>query len=314
MLHVAIQTEPITEVNPQENGGYHLGLEAQNRGYTVYYYTPDDLFYKTPSVYAKACLVTYLPDEDPSYVLGAEEIINLKEMDVILLRQDPPFDMQYVSTTYLLERLMDDVLIVNNPKTVRDLSEKMPLMDFPDLAPPTLITRDKDEIEKFRAEQGEIIMKPLYSLGGQGIFHLDQNNKNLHSLIEAHKLVSCEPLMVQKFLPEVTDGDKRIVLVEGELIGAMNRRSPVVGQLQVSGFFGGILEEIVLSKRDLEITKAVGAYLKEKDILFAGIDIIGDYLTEINMTTPTERQQFKRIYGINVNKPIWDAIEARIKK
>jgi len=243
--------------------------------------------------------------------LGEEVHLDLSEMDVVWLRQDPPFDMFYITTTHLLDRLSKDVLVVNDPFWVRNYPEKLLVLDFPELTPPTTIARDLETIRAFKDKHGDIILKPLYGNGGAGVFRLTESDRNLSSLHELFTGFSREPLIVQKFLPAVSAGDKRVILVDGAPVGAINR-VPAAGETRSNMHVGGRPEKVDLTPRDREICDRIGPLLKEKGQVFVGIDVIGDYLTEINVTSPTGIQELERFDGINVAEKIWEAIEAKI--
>ena len=242
--------------------------------------------------------------------IGQERIVDLSEMDVIWLRQDPPFDMNYITSTHILDRLKLTTLVVNDPFWVRNYPEKLLVLDFPDLTPPTTIARDLDTIKTFKAKHKDVILKPLYGNGGAGVFRLDANDRNLTSLHELFTGFSREPLIVQKFLPDVSNGDKRVILVDGEPVGAINR-VPAKGETRSNMHVGGRPEKIGLTERDLEICARIGPLLREKGQVFVGIDVIGDYLTEINVTSPTGIQELERFDGVNIAEKIWKVIEAK---
>ncbi len=243
--------------------------------------------------------------------LGPEVQVDLAEMDVVWLRQDPPFDMHYITSTHLLDRLRGTTLVVNDPFWVRNYPEKLLVLDFPDLTPPTMIARDLATIKAFKVRHGDVILKPLYGNGGAGVFRLDANDRNLTSLHELFTGFSREPLIVQKFLPDVSAGDKRVILVDGEAVGAINR-VPAEGETRSNMHVGGRPEKIGLTEHDLEICARIGPLLREKGQVFVGIDVIGSYLTEINVTSPTGMQELERFDGINVAEKIWQAIEAKL--
>ena len=244
--------------------------------------------------------------------LGPQKEVDLAGFDVVWLRQDPPFDMNYITSTHLLDRLASHALVVNDPFWVRNYPEKLLVLDFPDLTPPTTVARDLDTIKAFKHKHSDVILKPLYGNGGAGVFRLDANDRNLTSLHELFTGFSREPLIVQKFLPDVSNGDKRVILVDGEPVGAINR-VPAAGETRSNMHVGGRPEKISLSERDLEICAAIGPLLKEKGQVFVGIDVIGDYLTEINVTSPTGIQELERFDGVNIAEKIWEATEARVK-
>ena len=242
--------------------------------------------------------------------LGPLQLIDLSEVDVVWLRQDPPFDMHYITTTHLLERLGPETLVVNDPFWVRNSPEKLLVLNFPELTPPTTVARDLETIRAFKAKHGDIILKPLYGNGGAGVFRLDENDRNLSSLYELFTGFSREPLIVQKYLPAVTKGDKRVILVDGEPVGAINR-VPAANEVRSNMHVGGRPEKVELTERDREICAAIGPVLREKGQVFVGIDVIGDWLTEINVTSPTGIQELERFDGVNVAGKIWQAIEAK---
>ena len=245
-------------------------------------------------------------------VLGPLREVDLADFDVVWLRQDPPFDMHYITSTHLLDRLKGQTLVVNDPFWVRNYPEKLLVLNFPQLTPPTAIARDLDTIRAFKARHGDIILKPLYGNGGAGVFRLDENDRNLSSLHELFTGFSREPLIVQRYLPAVRKGDKRVILVDGEAVGAINR-VPAEGETRSNMHVGGRPEKIGLTERDLEICATIGPLLREKGQIFVGIDVIGDYLTEINVTSPTGIQELERFDGVNIAERIWQAVEARVR-
>jgi glutathione synthase len=245
-------------------------------------------------------------------VLGDEVVGDLADMDVVWLRQDPPFDMHYITTTHLLDRLEGQTLVVNNPFWVRNYPEKLLVLNFPDLTPPTTIARDLQTIKSFKERHGDVILKPLYGNGGAGVFRLTPEDKNLTSLHELFTGFSREPLIVQKFLPDVSNGDKRVILVDGEPVGAINR-VPAKGEVRSNMHVGGRPEKVELTARDREICAQIGPVLRDHGQVFVGIDVIGDYLTEINVTSPTGIQELERFDGVNIAEKIWEAIEGKLK-
>jgi glutathione synthase len=250
------------------------------------------------------------PVRGDHFSLGGERHVDLAEFDVVWLRQDPPFDMFYITTTHLLQRLSPGTLVVNDPFWVRNYPEKLLILDFPDLMPPTAIARDIGTIRDFRARHGDVILKPLYGNGGAGVFHLPESDRNLASLHEMFTGFSREPLIVQKYLPDVSRGDKRVILVDGVPVGAINR-VPAQGETRSNMHVGGRAEKVEMTARDREICDRIGPRLRDKGQVFVGIDVIGDYLTEINVTSPTGLQELERFDGTNGAGLIWDAIEAR---
>lgn len=310
-LKIAFQMDPIAQVDINADSSFRIALEAQLRGHELFYYSPDKLAYEEGVITARGQRMTLRKEVGNHVTLGEEEKINLADWDVVWLRQDPPFDMNYITSTHLLDRLAPDTLVVNDPFWVRNYPEKLLVLDFPDLTPPTTIARDLDTIREFKAKHGDIILKPLYGNGGAGVFRLDAQDRNLTSLHEMFTGFSREPLIVQKFLPDVSNGDKRVILVDGEPVGAINR-VPAAGETRSNMHVGGRPEKIGLSDRDKEICAAIGPLLKEKGQVFVGIDVIGDYLTEINVTSPTGIQELERFDGVNTAEKIWEAIEARL--
>ena len=309
-LKVAIQMDPIAAINIDADSTFRLAEEAQARGHALFYYTPDKLAYREGQVLARGWPLTVRREKGNHFSLGEEAEINLVEWDVVLLRQDPPFDMGYITTTHVLERIHPATLVVNDPFWVRNSPEKLLVLNFPDLTPPTLIARDLSTIRAFKAEHGDIILKPLYGNGGAGVFRLDPNDRNLASLHELFSGINREPLIAQKFVPDVSKGDKRIILVNGEPVGAINR-VPAAGETRSNMHVGGRPEKVGLTQRDLEICAAIGPVLREKGQIFVGIDVIGDWLTEINVTSPTGIQELERFDGVNIAEKIWQVIEAK---
>ncbi|SIS68208.1 glutathione synthase [Phaeovulum vinaykumarii] len=310
MLKVAIQMDPIGPVDIDADSTFRIALEAQARGHALFYYTPDRLFFREGRVLARGWPLELRRQRGDHFTLGAEAEVDLSTFDVVWLRQDPPFDMAYITTTHLLERIHPATLVVNDPAWVRNAPEKLSVLDFPDLTPPTLVARDLDTIRAFRAEHGDIILKPLYGNGGAGVFRLSATDRNLASLHELFTGFSREPLIAQKFIPAVEAGDKRIILIDGEPIGAINR-VPAAGETRSNLHVGGRAERVDLTPRDRAICAAIGPMLRDRGLIFVGIDVIGDWLTEINVTSPTGIQELERFDGINVAARIWEVIEAR---
>ncbi|MFZ5752479.1 MAG: glutathione synthase [Pseudomonadota bacterium] len=309
-LTVALQMDPIGPINIDADSTFRIGLEAQARGHRLFYYTPDRLSYREGRVLARGWPITLRREKGNHFTLGEEAEVDLGTLDVVWLRQDPPFDMGYITTTHLLDRIRPGTLVVNDSFWVRNSPEKLMVLDFPDLTPPTLVARDLAAIRAFRAAHGDIILKPLYGNGGAGVFRLDPNDRNLASLHELFTGISREPLIAQKYVPDVVKGDKRIILVEGEPVGAINR-VPAEGETRSNMHVGGRPEKIGLTARDREICARIGPVLREKGQIFVGIDVIGDWLTEINVTSPTGIQELERFDGTNAAALIWEAIEAR---
>ncbi|MBW6507249.1 MAG: glutathione synthase [Rhodobacteraceae bacterium] len=309
-LKVAIQMDPIGGINIDADSTFRIALEAQARGHRLFYYTPDRLAYREGRIIARGWPLQVRPVRGDHFTLGAETEVALADWDVVWLRQDPPFDMGYITTTHLLERIHPATLVVNDPFWVRNSPEKLLVLDFPDLTPPTLIARDLATIRAFRARHGDIILKPLYGNGGAGVFRLDPGDRNLASLHELFSGINREPLIAQKFVPDVVKGDKRIILINGEPVGAINR-VPAEGETRSNMHVGGRPEQVGLTARDREICARIGPLLREKGQVFVGIDVIGDWLTEINVTSPTGIQELERFDGTNTAERIWQVIEAK---
>jgi glutathione synthase len=309
-LKVAVQMDPIERINIRGDSTFALLLEAQKRGHSIVYYTPDRLALRGAKVMAAVRPLKVRDRQGDHFTLGEPRRTELTEFDVVLLRQDPPFDLAYITTTHLLERIHPGTLVVNDPLAVRNAPEKMFVMEFPDLMPPTLITRDLTEIKAFREEHGDIVMKPLYGKGGEAVFRLAKEDLNFGSLYDLFAVTFREQWVVQKFLPAVRDGDKRILLVDGEFAGAVNR-VPAPDDLRSNMVRGGIPKETELSARDREICARIAEPLRERGLLFVGIDVIGDYLTEINVTSPTGIRAVKDLGGPDAAALIWDKIEAK---
>ena len=310
-LNVALQMDPIGSVNINGDSTFRIAIEAQARGHSLFFYTPDKLAFVEGRVIARGYPITLRREQGNHVTYGPETELDLSTCDVVWLRQDPPFDMGYITTTHLLDLIHPKTLVVNDPFWVRNCPEKLLVLQFPDLHPPTAIARDLATIKAFKAKHGDVILKPLYGNGGAGVFRLDPNDRNLSSLHELFTSMSREPLIVQKFLPDVVHGDKRIILVDGEPVGAINR-VPQAGETRSNMHAGGRPEKVGLTPRDLEICAAIGPYLKERGLIFVGIDVIGDYLTEINVTSPTGIQEIGRFDGTNTAERIWQVIEAKI--
>ena len=309
-LKVAIQMDPIGPINIDGDSTFRIMEEAQARGHSLFYYTPDKLVFQEGRVTAKGWPVTVQRVHGDHFRLGDEIEVDLSDFDVLWLRQDPPFDMGYITTTHILDMIHPDTLVVNDPFWVRNYPEKLLVLNFPDLTPPTMIARDLETLKEFRVRHGDVILKPLYGNGGAGVFKLSQGDSNLASLHEMFAGINREPLIMQKFLPDVSKGDKRVILVDGEPVGAINR-VPAAGETRSNMHVGGRPEKVDLTERDLEICAAIGPLLREKGQVFVVIDVIGDWLTEINVTSPTGLQELERFEGTNVTAKIWEAIEAR---
>ena len=309
-LKVAVQMDPIQAIEIEGDSTFAILLEAQKRGHGIFYYLPDDLALDGGRLMARGHDLRVADVADAHYEIDAMRRVDLADLDVVLLRQDPPFDMGYITTTHLLERIHPDTLVVNDPHHVRNAPEKIFVLDFQDLMPPTLVTRSLDDVKAFRKDHGDIIIKPLYGNGGAGVFLLRRDDNNLNALVETFQSLMREPFMVQEYRPEVRGGDKRIILIDGEVAGAINR-VPAEDDARSNMHAGGIAEPIVLSDRDLEICERLAPELKERGLLFTGIDVIGPYLTEINVTSPTGIRQVERFGGANIAGLIWDAIERK---
>ncbi|HEY2186828.1 MAG TPA: glutathione synthase [Xanthobacteraceae bacterium] len=309
-LKVAVQMDPIERINIRGDSTFALLLEAQQRNHELAYYTPDRLALREDQVYAAVRPLAVRDKEGDHFSLGEPERMALMSFDVVLLRQDPPFDLAYITTTHLLERIRRTTLVVNEPAEVRNAPEKMFVMEFPDLMPPTLITRDLAEIKAFRAEHGDIVMKPLYGKGGEAVFRLAREDLNFGSLYDLFSVTFREQWVVQKFLPAVKDGDKRIILVDGEFAGAVNR-VPAPDDLRSNMVRGGTPTETELTGRERAICARLGPPLRQRGLLFVGIDVIDGYLTEINVTSPTGIRAVKNLGGPDVAAMIWNCIEAK---
>ena len=309
-LKVALQMDPIRFVNINADSTFRIALEAQSRGHELFFYTPDKLAFVEGRVVARGFPIDLRREVGNHVSFGPETEVEMSSFDVVWLRQDPPFDMGYITTTHLLDLIHPRTLVVNDPFWVRNCPEKLLVLQFPDLIPPTAIARDLATIRAFKARHGDIILKPLYGNGGAGVFRLDPNDRNLSSLFELFTSMSREPLIVQKFLPDVSRGDKRVILVDGVPVGAINR-VPQAGETRSNMHVGGRPEKVGLTARDLEICAAIGPTLQEKGQVFVGIDVIGDYLTEINVTSPTGIQELERFDGTNTAARIWQVIEAK---
>ncbi len=309
-MKIAFQMDPIDDIDIDADSSFRLAEEAQLRGHELFYYTPDRLAYQEGRVTAKGWPLEVRRAQGDHFTLGAEEEIDLAEVDVVWLRQDPPFDMSYITTTHLLDRVHPETLVVNDPFWVRNYPEKLLVLDFPNLTPPTTVARDLDTLKAFKAKHDDIILKPLYGNGGAGVFRLTAEDRNLSSLHELFSGINREPLIAQKYLPDVTGGDKRIILVDGEPVGAINR-VPAKGEVRSNMHVGGRPEKSSLTAREQDICAAIGPLLRDKGQIFVGIDVIGDYLTEINVTSPTGIQELERFDNVNIAARIWEAIEQR---
>lgn len=309
-LKVALQMDPIGSVNIDGDSTFRIALEAQERGHSLFYYPPDKLAYREGRVVARGFPIELRREKGNHVTYGAEVDVDLADFDVVWLRQDPPFDMGYITTTHLLDMIHPKTLVVNDPFWVRNFPEKLLVLKFPDLTPPTLVARDLGMIRAFKEEHQDIILKPLYGNGGAGVFRLGPDDRNLSSLHELFTGINREPLIAQKFLPAVSKGDKRVILVNGEPVGAINR-VPLAGETRSNMHVGGRAEKVELTDRDREICARIGPTLRDNGQIFVGIDVIGDWLTEINVTSPTGIQELERFDGTNTAAKIWDVIEAK---
>ena len=310
-LCVAVQMDPMESINIDGDSTFALMLEGQARGHQLWHYHVRHLSMTAGRVTAWAHPVTVKRERGAHYEFGPPVELNLAtDIDVVLMRQDPPFDMAYITATHILEHIHPKTLVVNDPASVRNAPEKLFVLHFPELMPETLVTSDTREIVKFRAKHGDIIVKPLFGNGGAGVFHLKPDDSNLNSLIEMFTEKSREPLMVQKYLPAVRQGDKRVILIDGVAMGGINR-VPAAGEARSNMHVGGTPTATVLTERELEICAKIGPELKARGMIFVGIDVIGGYLTEINVTSPTGLQELARFDGIHLERNIWDAIEAK---
>ncbi|TWA69163.1 glutathione synthase [Azospirillum brasilense] len=309
-LAVAFQMDPIESINIDTDSSFMMALEAQKRGHTLYHYHPRDLSLTGNVLTARVRAMTVVRQKGAHYTLGEPRVVDLSTMDVVLMRQDPPFDMAYITATHMLEHIQPKVLVLNDPAEVRNAPEKLFVTHFPELMPPTLITSDKQAVLDFRAQHKDIIVKPLFGNGGAGVFHLKPDDENLGSLLELFTQLYREPVIVQKYLPEIRQGDKRIILIDGEPAGAVSRM-PQEGEARANFHAGGSAKKTELTPREQEICKAIGPVLREKGLVFVGIDVIGDYMTEINVTSPTGIQEINRLDGSALEATLWDAIERR---
>lgn len=310
-LTVAIQMDPIESIDIDGDSTFVLGLEALKRGHTLYHYLPQDLTFRDGKVTAFARPLDLRREKGNHFTLGEGRWLDLKtDVDVVLMRQDPPFDMAYITATHLLEHVHPDTLVVNDPAEVRNAPEKLFVTKFDGVMPPTLIASNPAQIKAFRDEHKDIIVKPLFGNGGAGVFHLVPGDENLNSLLELFTQLYREPVIVQKYLPEVRGGDKRIILVDGKPAGAVNR-VPQAGEARSNLHVGGTAVKTDLTPREQEICAIIGPELKAKGLIFVGIDVIGDYLTEINVTSPTGLQEINRFNGACLEGLIWDAIESK---
>jgi glutathione synthase len=309
-LSIAVQMDHVSTINIAGDTTFALSLEAQRRGHKLFHYTPDRLSLRDGRAYARIEEMTLRDEKGRHFNLGEPARTDLSEMDVVLLRQDPPFDMNYITTTHILERIHPKTLVVNDPNWVRNSPEKIFVTEFPDLMPDTLITKDPAEVAAFRKEFGDIIVKPIYGNGGAGIFHIGDGDRNLGSLLELFGQMFREPFIVQRYLKDVRKGDKRIILIDGEPVGAINR-VPAEHDARSNMHAGGRAEKTELTARERDICARIGPSLKERGFILVGIDVIGDYMTEINVTSPTGIREVKRFGGADIAALFWDAVEAK---
>ena len=309
-LKVAIQMDHVSTIDIEGDSTFVLGMEAEKRGYEVWHYTPPDLMFRDRKVLARVQPMKLRREKGNHFSLGTAQLVDLSTFDVVLLRQDPPFDMSYITTTHLLEHVHPKTLVVNDPASVRNAPEKLYVTHFDNVMPPTLISADARALREFRDEHKDIILKPLFGNGGAGVFRVKPDDENFNSLLEMFALRSREPVIAQRYLPAVRQGDKRIILIDGKPVGVINR-VPAAGEARSNMHVGGVAVKDVLTGRDQELCDIIGPELARRGLLFVGIDVIGDYLTEINVTSPTGLQQINRFDGVSLEAQIWDAIEAR---
>ncbi len=309
-LTVAIQMDPIEKIDIDADSTFALALEAQQRGHALWHYLPQDLTFSAGSVFARARPLEVKRQRGEHFRLGEEEVLDLGSLDMVLMRQDPPFDMAYITATHILQHIHPKTFVVNDPVEVRNAPEKLFVTQFPDLMPPTLITSDRAAIRAFREEHEDIILKPLFGNGGAGVFHVDPADDNLNALLEMFTQFYREPIVVQRYLPEIREGDKRIILIDGRAAGVV-KRIPKTGEARANLHVGARPEKATLSARDHEICEAIGPELSKRGLLFVGIDVIGDYLTEINVTSPTGIQEIGRFDGVSLEAQLWDVFEDR---
>ncbi len=310
-LRVAIQMDPIESIDIGADSTFVLGLEAQARGHSLLHYHPRSLVLSERKVSARARPLALRNERGNHFTLGAPSIVDLSHMDVVLMRQDPPFDMAYITATHILEHLPKKTLVVNDPVSVRNAPEKLFVTHFDGVMPPTLITSDREQIAAFRATHRDIIVKPLYGNGGAGVFHVTPDDENLGALMEMFTSLYREPIMVQRYIPEVRVGDKRIILIDGEPAGAI-LRVPRSAEARSNLHAGGTARATTLDKRERELCAIIGPRLRELGLVFAGIDVIGGFLTEINVTSPTGLQEVNRFDGVRLEARVWDAIDRRL--
>jgi glutathione synthase len=310
-LAVAFQMDPMEGINIDADSTFVLALEAQRRNHALFHYLPQEMALIDGRVMARTRELKVRRKHGDFFTLGEPQMIDLATMDVVMMRQDPPFDMAYITATHLLEHIHPGTLVVNDPVSVRNAPEKLFVTHFDGVMPPTVITADREQILAFRKKHKDIILKPLYGNGGAGVFHVLPDDENMNALLEIFTQLYREPIVVQKYLPDVRSGDKRIILIDGEAKGAV-ARIPATGEARANLHVGGRAVKAKLTTRDKEICSAIGPTLKERGLLFVGIDVIGDYLTEINVTSPTGIQEINRLDGTVLERDVWDAIERRL--
>ncbi len=312
-LNVAFQMDPLETINIDTDSSFMMALEALRRGHRLFHYLPRQLVLEGNQLSATVRPFTVRRERGAHFSAGAPERIDLSKLDLVMMRQDPPFDMAYITATHLLQHIQPGTLVLNDPVSVRNAPEKLFVTHFPELMPPTLITSDKEAVLEFRARHQDIIVKPLFGNGGAGIFHLKPDDENLGSLLETFTQLYREPVIVQRYLPEIRQGDKRIILIEGEPVGAVSR-VPQAGEARANFHAGGSARATTLTSREQDICAAIGPTLREQGLVFVGIDVIGDYMTEINVTSPTGIQEINRLNGLALEQTLWDAIEARLER
>jgi glutathione synthase len=311
-LNVAIQMDHVSSIDINGDSTFVMGLEAQKRGYNLYHYVPGKLSLSNGRVLAEAEPMTLKRERGNHYTLGETRTLDLiKDADVVLMRQDPPFDMAYITATHILEQIHPETLVVNDPREVRNAPEKLFVTHFPEFMPPTLIASDRKQILAFREEHKDIIIKPLYGNGGAGVFHIKPGDENLNSLLEVFTGLYREPIIAQAYLKDVRAGDKRIILIDGEIAGATNR-VPMEGEARSNMHVGGKAVKSEITDRERDICAAIGPELKKRGLIFVGIDVIGGYMTEINVTSPTGLQEINRFDDVCLEADIWDAIESKL--
>ena len=311
-LKVAIQMDPLEQLNLGGDSTFALALEGIQRNYELLYYSPDDMFYKNGDVFAHVKnLDVFIKNDTEGYKYGKEKLIDLSDCDVILIRQDPPFNLNYITSTHLLEKISRKTLIINDPFEIRNAPEKIFVTNFLEFMPNTIISRDINVIKSFKEKNNSMIIKPLYGNGGEGVFHIKKDDENLNSILEICFKVYDEPLIIQEYIPEVREGDKRIILIDGEIVGAINR-IPAEGESRSNMHVGGKPEKTFITKRDQVICEKISPFLKSKGLFFVGIDIIGKYITEINVTSPTGIREINNLYNRNIQNIFWNKVETKL--